>query len=63
MSPVHPRQLIDELTADLEPVEAVALAAELARMIDLGLIELDGDPASGEQVRVAIVDDAPSAAA
>jgi predicted transcriptional regulator len=38
-----PSRLIEELTADLEPGDAAELAAELARMIDLGLLELDED--------------------
>jgi hypothetical protein len=43
MSAADPARLIDELTADLEPEDAAELALELARMIDLGLLELDDD--------------------
>jgi hypothetical protein len=55
MSGVDPSRLIDELTADLEPEDAVELAVELARMIDLGLLDLDED-----EGRVAIVEPWPA---
>jgi chemotaxis response regulator CheB len=46
--PVDPNRFIAALTADLEPGDASALAVELARMIDLGVLEIDdtevGDP-------------------
>jgi hypothetical protein len=35
--------LIDELTAELDPDDAHALAAELARMIEMGVLDLDED--------------------
>jgi hypothetical protein len=50
-----PQRLVDELTADLEPDDAIELAAELTRMIDLGLLELEGDAVPGEDVRIGIV--------
>lgn len=62
MSHVEPQQLIEELTADLEHDDAVALTVELTRMIDLGVLEVDGDPACGEPLRVAIVEAPPAAA-
>jgi hypothetical protein len=51
-----PQRLVDELTADLEPDDAIELAAELTRMIDLGLLELEGDADRGDDVRIGIVD-------
>jgi hypothetical protein len=50
-----PQHLVDELTADLEPDDAIELAAELTRMIDLGLLEIEGDAVPGEDVRIGIV--------
>jgi hypothetical protein len=35
--------LIDELTSELDPDDARELAAELARMVELGVLELDGE--------------------
>lgn len=46
-----PQAFVDELVADLEPADAVELAGELTRMIELGLIELD---ATGDEPRIAI---------
>lgn len=37
------QRLIDELTAELEPDDARELAAELARMVELGLLEVDDE--------------------
>jgi hypothetical protein len=49
--PVDPRIFIEALAADLEPADARDLAVELARMIDLGVLELDdsdrGNPLIG----------------
>ena len=46
-----PEAFVEELVADLEPADAVELAVELTRMIELGLIELD---ATGGESRIAI---------
>jgi hypothetical protein len=49
--------LIDELTAELDPDDARELAAELARMVEMGVLELDADlrvgkgPRAGEVTR------------
>jgi hypothetical protein len=43
MTDLDPQRLIDELTAELEADDARELAAELARMIELGLLEVDDD--------------------
>lgn len=37
------QRLIDELTAELEPEDAQELGAELARLVALGLLEVDQD--------------------
>ena len=51
MTRLDPARLIEELTADLEPCDALALAAELSQMIELGILELDdwetGEPRIG----------------
>lgn len=43
----HTDALIDALTADLDPDAAIELAAELTRMIELGILDLEegGDDA------------------
>lgn len=46
--------LIDELTADLDDDDARELAVELARMIDLGLLEVDDDLRIGVAERYAL---------
>jgi hypothetical protein len=58
--PADPNTFIAELVADLEPADAVELAVELTRMIDLGVLELD-DTTPG-CARVAIAGRAPLAA-
>jgi hypothetical protein len=57
MTSPDPRALIDELTADLEPADAAALAVELMRMIDFGLLEVDGDPGDDGALRIGIAED------
>jgi hypothetical protein len=53
MTRLDPARLIEELTADLEPCDAVALAAELTRMIELGILELDDQETGEPRVRIA----------
>ena len=48
-----PQALIEELTADLDRDDAIELATELTRMIDLGLLEVDG----GDELRLGIAGD------
>jgi hypothetical protein len=43
--------LIDELTAELDPDDARELAAELAKMVELGVLELDADLRVGKGPR------------
>ncbi|HET6505640.1 MAG TPA: hypothetical protein VFG42_02515 [Baekduia sp.] len=43
--------LIDELTAELDPDDARELAAELARMVEMGVLELDADQRVGRGPR------------
>jgi hypothetical protein len=43
--------LIDELTAELDDDDARELAAELARMVELGVLELDADLRVGKGPR------------
>lgn len=43
--------LIDELTSELEADDARELAAELARMIEMGVLEVDGDLRVGKGPR------------
>jgi hypothetical protein len=43
--------LIDELTAELDPDDARELAAELARMVELGVLEIDADLRVGKGPR------------
>ena len=52
MTRLDPARLIEELTADLEPCDAVPLAAELTQMIELGILELDDE--DNVEPRVAI---------
>jgi hypothetical protein len=50
------QRLIDELTAELEPDDARDLAAELARMVEMGLLAVD----EGEDdLRVGVAEGAP----
>jgi hypothetical protein len=51
MTASDPQAFVDELVADLEPADAVELAVELTRMIEIGLIELDS---TGDEPRIAI---------
>ena len=53
MTRLDPARLIEELTADLEPCDAVALAAELTHMIELGILELDDEQTGEPRVRIA----------
>ena len=41
------RRLIEDLTAELDPGDAHELAAELARMIELGWLEIDEEDRVG----------------
>jgi hypothetical protein len=50
---------IDELTADLDADDARELAGELARMIDLGLLEVDDDLRIGVAERYALPPERP----
>lgn len=43
--------LIDELTSELDPDDARELAAELARMVELGVLELGADQRIGQGPR------------
>lgn len=43
--------LIDELTAELDPDDARELAAELARMVEMGVLELGADQRLGKGPR------------
>lgn len=47
--------LIDELTSELDPDDARELAAELAKMVELGVLELDGDLRVGKGPRASEV--------
>lgn len=47
--------LIDELTSELDPDDARELAAELARMVEMGVLELDADQRVGQGPRAAEV--------
>lgn len=47
--------LIDELTAELDPDDARELAAELARMVEMGVLELDAELRVGQGPRAADV--------
>ncbi|MCW2984528.1 MAG: hypothetical protein JWR63_2098 [Conexibacter sp.] len=54
MSAPDPRTFIEELTGDLDPADAVELAVELTRMIELGLLEVKGE---GDDLRIGVPDD------
>ena len=62
MTRLDPGRLIDELTADLEPCDAVPLAAELTRMIDLGILELDDGETGELRIGIAAPHDAAATA-
>jgi hypothetical protein len=51
---VDPGRFVEALTADLEPTDARALAIELARMIDLGVLELDETDWRDPRIRIAL---------
>jgi hypothetical protein len=51
--PVDPRRFIEALIADLEPADALALATELARMIDLGVLEIEDTDCHDPRVGIA----------
>jgi hypothetical protein len=53
---LDPRRFIDALTAELEPEDARALAIELARMIDLGVLEIDDTDAGDPRISIASLD-------
>jgi hypothetical protein len=50
---VDPRAFIEALAADLEPADARDLAIELARMIDLGVLELDDSDRGNPRIGIA----------
>lgn len=47
--------LIDELTAELDPDDARELAAELAKLVELGVLELDAQQRVGQGPRASEV--------
>jgi len=54
--PVDPRRFIEALTADLDPTDALALAIELARMIDLGVLEIDDTDCRDTRISIVLAD-------
>jgi hypothetical protein len=56
--PVDLGLLIEALIADLEPADARALARDLARMIDLGVLKIEDADVSDPRVGIAACDPA-----